>query len=89
MLYVTDKSRTAFISSSAHSYDIIPGFVEIFTDIVRCMSAYVDAYFLHNLHGARIDLFRRLSSGGKHFNLRIKRLENAMRHLTAATIAGA
>lgn len=89
MPYVADKYGTALVGSSADCYHIIPCVVEIFHHTMWPMSAYVNFHLFHYLDGKQIDLLRWFRACGEYFQFRVKRLEKTMRHLTAATVAGA
>lgn len=51
------------------------------------MAGDVDAILLHGFDCKRVDLLRRFRTCGEDFQFRVKRLEEAVSHLTAATVA--
>ena len=89
MLHVACKNRTALVGPSADRYHIIPCIIEIFHHTMWSVSAYINSYLFHYFDGKQIDLPRRFRACGEYFQFRVKRLEKTMRHLTAATVAGA
>lgn len=83
------KERAIFVRPAADGDHIIPRFTEVFRDVVGRMTANVDPRFGHRLDRLRVYPFGRLRSGGKDLRSRIERLQEAVRHLTAATVSGA
>ncbi len=89
MIYFSDKYRTVFIGTSTYGYHIVPMLSKIIFHIIRDVFGYVNANLFHYLDSLRINLFCWAGSGRSDNKTRVKRLQKAMCHLTAAAIAGA
>lgn len=89
LAYLPRKRRTALVGSPTHGNDVIPRLIQIGTDTDRSMAADVDPSFLHHFHGLGIDLCGRFRSAGIHLQRGVKRLQETMSHLAAATVSRA
>ncbi len=85
----TGKVRAAFVGVVAHGDDEVGRIAHVLVDIVARVVGDIDAVFHHGRDGARIETMRFHASAVNAGAVAGELFEVAMRHLAAATIAGA
>ena len=77
-----------FLRPSADGDDVVPRLPQIFLHGVGRMVGKVDACFCHDLHGMGIYGFGGRRACRANLQPRVGRLQEAVCHLAAATVAG-